>query len=181
MNHWETSEDSARRLLAAVGFESALHEAGHAVAQLRFEILGDEVKISPSGDTFGTVDSAGARPVRSNDEAAARVLSCCAGFAALVATGHDKVQAAIGCDSDFLEAANLIKYWALEGDLETWKRKAVRLMRFPRNIAAVEMVAAHLLRQRVLAGDYVEVLVDLADGSISQADFDDFLALRGRS
>ena len=181
MNHWEKSEDSARRLLATVGFDSALHEAGHAVAQLRFEILGNEVKISPSGDTPGAVGSAGAKPVRSNDEAAARVLSCCAGYAALVAAGHDKVQAAIGCDSDFLEAANLIKYWGLEGDLETWKRKAISLMRFPRNVAAVEMVAAHLLRQLVLAGDYVEVLVDLADGSISQAEFDDFLALRGRS
>lgn len=158
-----------------------MHEAGHAVAQLRFEILGNEVKISPSGDTLGTVDSTSANTVRSNDEAAARVLACCAGYAALVAAGHDKAQAAIGCDSDFLEAANLIKYWELEGDLETWKRKAVRLMRFPRNIAAVELVAAHLLRQRVLDGDYVEVLVDLADGSISQAEFDDFLVLRGRS
>ena len=97
----------------------------------------------------------------------------------MVAAGYDREPAALGCDNEFLEAAILIQHWGLDGDLETWKRKAVTLMSFPRNVVATEMVASHLARQLVLPGDYVEMLVDLDDGAITQADFEAFQALRG--
>jgi len=66
----------------------------------------------------------------------------------------------------------------LPDDLEAWLAQAVELMRRPENVAAVALLAEHLLRHKTLDGDYLGVLVELADGNCTEAEFARHLQLR---
>jgi hypothetical protein len=71
----------------------------------------------------------------------------CAGYAAEVTSGYDKVTAARGAEDDFAEAERLIETWELP-ELEHWKRRAVELLSEPKNAAAVQLVADWLVTHR---------------------------------
>jgi hypothetical protein len=105
-------------------------------------------------------------------------LSLCSGYAAVLAAGHPENEALRGTSVDFEEAQELIGFWGLAGDLDKWKTDAVELMRRPENAAAVALVADHLLRCSHLDGDLIDVLLDLADGHMSQEEFEQFLQFR---
>jgi hypothetical protein len=158
--------------------EVARHEAGHAVANLRLGIDQERVTIVPNGGVGGSCVSAGSEAVWDERTARDMVLAYCAGYAALIAAGYSDADARVGCDDDFDHADELISTWQLPGDTQAWLVSAVELMRRPENVAAVTLVAEHLLRYKTLDVGYFEVLVDLADGNATEAQFAQYLQLR---
>ena len=154
----------------------AYHEAGHAVANCRFEILQTKATIVPRGGFSGAVVSEGKDHLWSADQAQSQVLSFCAGYAALIATGLERGIALQGCDDDIDAAAGLIADWALSGTLIDWQARAVELMSRPENIRAVDFVAKELLKHETLYGDYVGMLIQWADGNITDDEWCRFVA-----
>lgn len=157
----------------------AVHEAGHLVAHMRLGIDQEGATIvpknMPGGRRAGAVVAAGVEHVWNKEEAGPMVLAFCAGYAAVVAAGYSDDDARTGTGDDFEQAAHLIDYWGLPGDLESWLPQAVELMRRPENVVAVTLVARHLLRHQALDSDYLGALVDLADGKITEAEFVQYL------
>lgn len=100
------------------------------------------------------------------------VLKSLAGYAALAAVDEPDPEA--GCNDDFEQAADLLEFWRLAGTLDEWKAKAVGMMREPENLKAVAVVADQLLVTGRLEGDQVDMLVELADGNVTRADYDKF-------
>lgn len=160
--------------------ERAIHESGHAVAHERFDILQAFVTIVPDGDRQGACLAEGAGSVYSASEAADMVLAYCAGYAAMIAAGYAEEAARDGCGDDFAIADELIEFWALPGGRDAWLAKAVELMRRPENVTAVAVFTEHLLEHKTLDGDYLGVLIGLADGNVTQAEFDRYLRFRAR-
>ena len=160
---------------------TAIHEAGHAVAHVRLGLGHDGAHIIPNEEdgTLGGALGEGAKQVWDKDGAEPVVLSFLAGYAALVAAGVSVSVARRGADQDFEEAEEVISFWGLHGDIEVWLARSVELMRRPENLAAVALVAEHLLQRRRLPFDYVGVLVDMADGNVTEADFARFLRFQG--
>jgi ATP-dependent Zn protease len=156
---------------------TAIHEAGHAVAHIRLRIDQYLATIVPNPDkaTDGAVTADGSH--WNKDDGADQVISLCAGFAACVCAGYGKRQANLGCHSDFHKAKGILKFWAL-GILKDWKAKAIEFMGSPENLRAVELIAEHLLQWERLDSEYMECLVDLADGKGTEADFQEFIAFR---
>lgn len=157
---------------------TALHEAGHAVAHVRLEIQQGRATIVPDDQNAGAVSAEGVEHVYSAEAATPMVEAYCAGYAALVAAGYSEELAAAGAGNDFANAELLIEQWNLGGDLQHWKLRAVELMGTPANRRAVELVAEHLVAHRTLDGDYLDLLVDLADGSCTEQEFARWLQIR---
>jgi ATP-dependent Zn protease len=69
---------------------TAIHEAGHAVAHCRLEILQGLVSIEPNAETqtLGRSTAEGAEHVWSREEAESQVLALYAGYGALLAAGY---------------------------------------------------------------------------------------------
>ena len=162
--------------------QTAIHEAGHAVAHVRLGLDHDGADIVPSEDTgaLGGAAGEGVSQVWSRQRAEPGVLAFCAGYAALVAAGYAEGTAHLGTDDDFEQATNLIGYWDLDGTLADWKAKAVVLMSKPENVGAVRKVAEHLHLHTKLDGEYVAGLVDVADGETMEDEFAQYLHVRGR-
>lgn len=160
---------------------TAIHEAGHAVAHSRLRIDHDGASIDPDPDSglLGFARGAGARHVESKDAAGDMVLAFCAGYAALIAADYPDDVALTGAGDDFEQAQELLNFWLLPGGLDEWRARAVELMRKPENVAAVALVARHLLDRGRLDGDFVDVLVEVADGEASEADLQRYLLMRG--
>ena len=158
--------------------QTAIHEAGHAVAHERLDIFQGDTSIIHDDTSLGRVLAEGAESVYSSSEARPMVLAYCAGYAALVAAGYDHETAQIGADNDFESASCLIEDWALEGTLTDWQAKAVELMSEPRNITAVARIARELIAYERLGEDTVSILVDVADGNIPEAEYAKYLALK---
>ena len=150
---------------------TAIHEAGHVVAHIRLNIEYGHVTIAPKGDTLGAATAAGQEHVWKKEDAGPMVIAFCAGYAAMIAAGYSEEDARRGCDDDFEQAAELLDYWGLPDGLEAWQPRAVELMRSPENVSAVALFAEHLLRHERLEADYLDVLIELADGAITEADF----------
>lgn len=160
---------------------TAIHEAGHAVAHVRFGILAGDVTIAAKKtDThlvMGSAQAEGAESVWSADEAKPQVLAFCSGYASLIAAGYSDEAARKGCSDDFEQAAYLIDYWGL-GAFDDWLPQAVALMRQEENIKAVSLVAEHLTRYESLDGDYINILVTVADGECTSTEWERYLAFR---
>jgi len=156
---------------------TAIHEAGHAVAHVRLGIQQLEVTIESRGEILGHSTAEGVEHCWSKEQADSMALAYCAGYAASVASGCAEGAAEAGCDDDFDRAEELIEFWCLD-DLATCKARAVELLRQPDNVAAVRLVADHLMRLRTLDVDYIDLLVDFADGNVTEAEFDQYLAFR---
>jgi len=153
----------------------AIHEAGHIVAYIRLRIDCGGASIIQNDDSLGRADGEGC--AYTQDDAVARVLATCAGYAALVAAGYPEGSAQEGCGSDFEGATEAIDFWQL-GSLAEWKQKAIELMARPENIKAVDLIASALVEKGRLDGDHCQVLVELADGEASPEDYQQYLAAR---
>lgn len=141
----------------------ALHEAGHAVACERLGIEPEHATIRAGENNLGHV-----RLVQDSwigRDAPNLVLMLCSGYAALVVDGESERVSSEGCVSDFDKASTLIDKFALGGDLDLWKAKAVAEMRKPANKAAVELIAKKLSERVELPSDYISVLVEVVDGT----------------
>jgi hypothetical protein len=158
---------------------TALHEAGHAVAHARLGIQQLQATIVAQAWRAGAVTAEGLQHVWNAEQAGPMVEAYCAGYAALIAAGHDEAVAASGCEDDFESAERLIQDWGLAGTLDIWKARAVALMSQPDNKRAAALVAEHLLAHKRLDSDYLNVLVEMADGECTEAEFQQYLALRG--
>lgn len=159
---------------------TAIHEAGHAVAHVRLSLSHDGAHIIPNRDgLLGAAAGEGPEHIDDSHTAESVVIACCAGYAALVAAGHADEAARSGADDDFEQACQVIESWSLPGGIRAWQDRAVALMREPENVAAVALVAEHLMQHERLDGDYVDVLVEMADGAISEGEFAQYLQLRG--
>lgn len=159
--------------------KTAIHEAGHAVAWQRLfpGMVVNRVTIVPDIEDGSAGHHLAAEltfpwsPTVTPDQREAfrrYAVYRCAGFAAVLVSGYPEERAAEGCDSDFEDVAGL----------EERKAEAVTLLREPRNIAAVARVARELIERRTLDGDVVDVLIDVADGETSEADFQRYLLMR---
>ncbi len=160
--------------------QTAIHEAGHAVAHCRLSIEHDGAHIVPDDEAglLGAAIGAGIRHVWSEPEAQSMVIAFCAGYGALIAAGYPDDVAIAGTDDDFGQAQQLLSFWSLSGHLDDWKARAVQLMRKPENVAAVALVARHLLDRERLDGEFVDVLVEVADGESTEADLHRYLMMR---
>ncbi len=156
--------------------QTAYHEAGHAIAHLRHDILQLQVTIRPHDGNLGGCTGEGKDNVWNAAQAPDQVICYCAGYAALIAIGHDKDIALLGCSDDMDNAAELITIWSLPGTLDEWQAKAVELMSRPENIRAVDFVARALLKYKTLEPDYFDFLVEWADGHISDAEWERFIS-----
>lgn len=160
--------------------QTAIHEAGHAVAHVRLRLDHDGAHIIPDGESLlGAAAGEGQRHVWDKDQAGPVVLACCAGYAACLAAGYADDKARAGTEADFVEAGEVIEHWGLDGGIEAWQSESAELMSRPENRAAVALVAEHLLQRKRLDGDYVEVLIGMADGITTEAEFAQYLQLRG--
>lgn len=104
-----------------------------------------------------------------------QALALCAGYAACVASGIDEGTAALGCDSDFMLAQELIDFWGMES-LSDMKARTVDLLSNDANVRAIRFVADALLSYRTIGGGFVDLLIDRADGLISENELNRFLA-----
>ena len=156
---------------------TAIHEAGHAVAHHRLNIMQAYVSIESEniyddegnlmGQNLGRVTAEGAKHVYSKAEAEDQALAFCSGYAALLAAGYSEAEALRGADDDFEWTRYLIDRWQLADESE-WRRKALSTMCEAVNIAAVARISEELLEERRLEMHLIELLVDVADGQITE-------------
>lgn len=144
---------------------TAFHEAGHAVADVRGEFIPTHVTIEPndsrlgaSGSAYGWDDTESARKF---------LVSLCAGLAADLELGGDEESARGGANNDLERAEEILEHLA-EGTLETWIDAARLFVREPNNWKAIELVAEELLDRGRMLGEEVEILVELADGAVTE-------------
>jgi ATP-dependent Zn protease len=146
---------------------TAYHEAGHAVADVRFELGCEGVTIIPRRDA-GTLGHASCSDDAGAAKAEQKVISLLAGYTAQVE--HDpacEAQARLGADGDFEEARNTLREHGAKRTLQPWLKKAREFV--SNNWRAIEMVAHDLLETKKLDGTEVECIVDIADGKRSGA------------
>lgn len=157
--------------------DTAIHEAGHVVAHVRLDLGHDGGHIVPEENILGAALGEGFEHVWDKSGAEPVVLAFCAGYAAMIAAGYGEDRARAGTGSDFDGVQKLIDFWELPGTLEDWLAKSVALMRRPENVKAVALVAEHLMRHKRLTGDYCNVLVELADGEATEAEFSHYVLM----
>lgn len=162
-----------------VDAHTATHEAGHCVAHIRLGIEHAGANLVATDGRLGASIAHGVDSVWDKPAAESQVLAFCSGYAAMVAAGVDHAVALGGTGDDFEQAQYLIDFWGLNGTLDAWRARAVELMRQPQNVAAIALLANHLLEHKRLDGDYVEAVVELSDGEITDGDFERYLLLRG--
>ena len=157
---------------------TAIHEAGHTVAHIRLGLEHDGANIIRVDGRLGAAKGEGKGHVWDKGGAESVVLAFCSGYAAMVAVGCTEFEALAGTEDDFEQAGELIAEWVLPGDIEAWQARAVDLMCRHENMAAVALIAEHLLQRKRLDGDYCDVLVEVSDGAATKADLARYLALR---
>ena len=164
--------------------ETAIHEAGHAVAFYR--LFGDAARyghtltIEPHEDLLGShraeelvFHGVGELTAEQRLAFENEAIYSCAGYAAVLAAGYSDEAALAGCGSDFDKAER-----ACDIPLNVSKEKAVELMTLPENTAAVARVAGELLSQSTLESDEVEILIAVADGKATEQDYQRYQALK---
>jgi hypothetical protein len=160
---------------------TAIHEAGHAVAHVRLDIMQGAVSVLAQNGSLGRVSAEGVDHVEGRKEAENQAIAYCAGYAALVAAGIDEAIALRGTDDDLENVAVLIRQWLVGTSLDQWKSAAIEMMRMPRNIAAVNLLALELERRNHIDGDEIDVMVGFSDGDISAEQLVRYRALRAAS
>ena len=150
---------------------TAYHEAGHAVAHYRLNVSQGGATIIPHDGKLGSVTAEGEGHVWKAEDAPTQVLCYCAGYAALIAAGYSNEEASLGTDDDFEKATKLITDWVLSGNMDEWRRQSVELMSSAENIRAVEFVAKDLMSNKTLPSDYIEQVIDRADGKTSEEEW----------
>lgn len=155
----------------------AIHEAGHAVAHIRLNIDQECATIVRGVGTLGGV-TAEADPW-TKGEAQAQVIAYCSGYAACVAAQYAEDRANEGCWDDFERAQTLIEFWDLDA-LADCKAKSVELMCIAENIRAVNLIGQYLMQHGTVDADCMAVLVDVADGGTTQAEFDEYIRFRAK-
>jgi hypothetical protein len=180
--HALTNAGRARKGRRRVEMIMAIHEAGHAVAHRRllpetwFSRGMGIVPEEEHEEEGAAAWSANEHSVCEDDLPAGDLDACrCAGYAAVIAAGHSEDDAAAGCDED----ADECDFKRVRGDLAEAKSRAVALMRRQENVQAVKRLADELLLRRQLHGDHVALLIDLADGEISEKEYLQLLVFRG--
>ena len=160
---------------------TACHEAGHAVAFHRLfnNRESGDLTIFPSGGTAGkhqaealTFDVDTLIEPAEVEERENEALYSCAGYAALIVSGHSEEVASLGCESDFHCAQS-----NSERSLDIVKDAAVELMKQPENTRAVALIAGELERRETLDGAHVEVLMELLDGKLTRDEYENYLQL----
>ncbi|PWB40709.1 MAG: hypothetical protein C3F19_09455 [Rhodocyclales bacterium] len=154
-------------------WQTAIHEAGHALARVRFNLYIGNTTIVQDGNILGASSGEESWGTRKCGEI--EVLVFCAGYAAVVASGIATTKAIEGCWQDFDEAVRIIEYWGLD-PLAAWQQRAVKMMQQPENIRAVELIASKLTEHQMIGPDYLACLVALSDGEVSEKDFSEYLA-----
>lgn len=157
--------------------KTAVHESGHAVANVRLEISQTRASIIPNEKQEYRGRCEVFEGCTNQEDAEDHILSVLAGYASLIACGLPESQASEGCGSDFEEAERLIRNYEL-GDLDTWKSKAVKLMSSSTNQAAVERVAKELLERDEIDNDDIGICVEIADGKSNEEDYERFKMMR---
>ena len=104
-------------------------------------------------------------------------LAYCAGYAAVRAAGYAEANAIDGCQDDFAHVDELASSWELD-PLDDLKAKALELMAQPVNVNAVARVARELSDRGSLDADLLNALIEVADGSWSEDEFDRYLKIR---
>lgn len=87
------------------------------------------------------------------------------------------VNAEEGCGDDFKKASALIARKGL-GDLAACKARAVEFMCQSDNVRAVRVVADELMRCMTIDDQCVDMLVELADGKVTAAEFERHRSIR---
>lgn len=155
---------------------TAIHEAGHAVANNRNGFTSSIVTIVP-GEGYNGRQTREDGDVYDHEDASKDCIAFAAGYAALAVSGVPKDEAVKGCGSDFDHIEEHVSFWFPDSTLEQWKQKAVELLDTPENRRAIEMVAGELLRWETLYGDHADVVVEWADGEITEADYQRYLTI----
>ena len=155
--------------------QTAIHEAGHAVAHVRLRLDMTWATIVPrhfeESVTLGAVTGEG-DPWNASD-AQAQVLAYCAGYAACVVAGWSDEHARSGTGDDFDKANQIIEFWALEG-LENWLTKSVELLSTPETVRAIHKIADELIIHKAIGGGYISILCDWADGDCTEDELEDY-------
>jgi len=155
---------------------TAIHEAGHTVARVRFDLLigTTSIEAKPLENNLGRAD--GEESWGTTDAAEIEIMVSCAGYAASVASGLDENTAAMGCAQDFEEATEIIEFWKL-GTLDDWCKRTVEFMSKTENIKAVAVLADKLMEFGTIPPDHAGVLIELADGECTIEEWEQFLSL----
>ena len=163
---------------------TAIHEAGHAVAFYRLfgesPRYGHKLTIDPHEGKLGSHSAEdlvfdGLAPLSADESQAFEneAIYACAGYAALRAAGYQEDIANSGCQSDFDIAEQTSNF-----PLVIVKEKAVELMTDAQNISAVERLVGELLSRPTLEWEEGEMLIDLADGGVSEDDYKKYMAMK---
>jgi ATP-dependent Zn protease len=148
----------------------AYHEAGHAVANVRFQFQCDEASITPGKHWLGYARSVeGGEEYDPNtkmfDKARAKnsVVSFLAGYAAEIEyKPASKSHAKIGAATDFARAADILGKLGPGPVFNSCLAKAREFVK--KNWKAIEIVARELLEVKTLDGESIERIVEIADG-----------------
>lgn len=140
----------------------AHHEAGHAVADLRFGFDVLDVTMVRDGVNLG-----GARPVdgwSDDGEAETFIISLLSGYAAeLLLVGDSDTTMESGARGDFADASGVLRRIGRRASMNTWIELALSFV--AGEWRAVCAVARELVTRRKLSGDEVALIVDIADGN----------------
>ncbi|HYA37078.1 MAG TPA: hypothetical protein VEI74_02225 [Candidatus Methylomirabilis sp.] len=150
---------------------TAYREAGHAVAHRRLrgprrnvEILSIISYANGAGSAMPPEEWS---PETENMQD--NVVILCAGYAACGAAGIGDSMARQCCASDFAKAHEIIARWHL-ASFEEHLDEAIDLMWQPENQRAVARLADELTRHLLLLPQEIDVLIDVTDGAISEAE-----------
>lgn len=141
---------------------TAIHEAGHAIASARLGLEIELVSINPHEDSLGHVAGDFNYGPDSNYFASCATVLC-AGWAALIVSGCSDVDASIGCDGDFTKVVEIAAGWKLP-PIQHWKQEAIKLLSAPENIKAINLLANQLIRHRTVGPNFVATMIEIADG-----------------
>jgi hypothetical protein len=142
----------------------AIHIAGQAVARVRLGLAKDAIRINTRDGALGTAEGRSHVSVWDAGRAVPATIAYCSGYAALIAAGYCEHVAVFVAWDDLEKAIGLAASWDLPGEIGAWKAQAVDLMCRRANVAAVALVAQHLLEHREMDADSVARLINIADG-----------------
>jgi ATP-dependent Zn protease len=154
---------------------AAYHEAGHAVAALRFGQDCYGAHIISHGDNMGATDTEGSwHDLKSAQE---MIISLYAGFAASlkIDPGADYSGLAYAATEDSKKADDIMLAIGNE-DRKAWMSQTHDFVE--KNWEAIELVALELLEREYLDGTELEILINIADGKDHREDLVSYRTMR---